>query len=263
MIRTTVGGRAMKVIESKGVPYRELNREIRRLVAAGEDRLLLRGVNGQRYIGAGLKGMARLEIEGTAGNNLGAMMNGLSIYVHGNVQDGAGNTMSGGEIVVRGSAGDITGYAMRGGKILIQGNAGWRVGIHMKSREDQPAVLVIGGKAGDFLGEYMAGGTIVVLGLDTPLHQERESANPLIGNYLASGMHGGTIYIRGRIPAWQIRGQVQTGLTTPEESPPLWNWIEQFAAGLHLDCSGLFREIFTCLMPQGARPYAHLYDHSA
>ncbi|NLY91118.1 MAG: hypothetical protein GX081_05875 [Firmicutes bacterium] len=253
----------MKVVEAKGLPYRELNREVRRLLTAGEERLLLRGINGQRYIGAGLTGAARLEIEGTAGNNLGAMMDGLTVYVDGNVQDGAGNTMSGGEIIVRGSAGDITGYAMRGGKIFIQGNAGWRVGIHMKSREQSPAVLVIGGKAGDFLGEYMAGGTIVVLGLNTPLHQEREAANPLAGNYLASGMHGGAIYIRGRIPAWQIGGQVRSALTTPDKNAELKAWIAQFATGLNLDCSAFQRETFTCLTPEGNRPYARLYDHSA
>lgn len=254
---------AMKVIECKGLPYRELNREVRRLVAAGEDRLLLRDVNGQRYIGAGLASAAELKIEGTAGNNLGAMMNGLTVEVDGNVQDGAGNTMSGGTIVVRGSAGDIVGYAMRGGKILIRGNAGWRVGIHMKSGAHSPAVLIIGGKTGDFLGEYMAGGTIVVLGLNHPLPREREAANPLTGNYLASGMHGGVIYIRGRVPAWQIRGQVQVELTTPEESPALRSWIDQFAAGLNLDCTALYREAFSRLTPRGARPYAHLYDHSA
>ena len=252
----------MKIIACQGLPYRELNREVRRLVAAGEDRLWLRGVNGQRYIAAGLTGRVQLRIEGTAGNNLGAMMDGPAVYVDGNVQDGAGNTMSGGEIVVRGSAGDIAGYAMRGGRIFIQGDAGWRVGIHMKSREEQ-AVLVIGGKAGDFLGEYMAGGTIVVLGLYQTLPREAEAANPLAGNYLASGMHGGVIYLRGRIPAWQIRGQVQTSLTIPEESPRSQTWIEQFADRMALDCSALRRETFTCLTPQGARPYAHLYDHSA
>lgn len=253
----------MRVIESKGLHYRELNREVRRLLAAGEERLLLRGVNGQRYIGAGLEGAAQIEIEGTAGNNLGAMMNGLTVYVDGNAQDGAGNTMSGGKIVVRGSAGDIIGYAMRGGKILIQGNAGWRVGIHMKGREHSQPVLIIGGKAGDFLGEYMAGGTIVVLGLATPLHQEREEANPLVGSYLASGMHGGAMYIRGTVPAWQIRGQVRMELTTPEESAELQTWINEFATELNLDCSALRWETFSCLTPRGARPYAHLYNHSA
>ena len=53
--------------------------------------------------------------------------------------------------------------------------------------------MVVGGVAQDFLGEYMAGGTLLVLGLslkDGETHKSR---------YVATGMHGGVLYIRGEV----------------------------------------------------------------
>jgi len=253
----------MEIIEGRNLHYRELNQRVRGLLANGADRLVLRGVNGQRYIGAGLTDQACLEIEGTAGNNLGAMMNGPSVSVAGNAQDGVGNTMFSGKIAVWGRAGDIVGYGMRGGTILIRGDAGWRVGIHMKSSADRHPVIVIGGTAGGFLGEYMAGGTIVVLGMTGDGINPTDTVNPLVGNYVASGMHGGTIFVRGTAPQWQISNQVRVEFVKPAQCGELLLRIREFADEFGLDCSGLLQETFARITPLGVRPYAHLYDHSA
>jgi len=253
----------MRVVDCKDLHYRQLNSEVRRLLAKGEDKLVLREVNGQRYIGAGLAGSACLEIEGTAGNNVGAMMNGLTIIVSGNAQDGVGNTMYNGKIIVRGSAGDIVGYAMRGGRILVHQDVGWRTGIHMKEQRDARPVIVIGGTAGDFLGEYMAGGVIVVLGINKPLSSASDSSNPLVGHWVASGMHGGRIYIRGTLPSWQTSlGQVRVELVTPEQCSELQEIIDDFSTSFDIDLSGMKRETFSKISPLGARPFAHLYNHS-
>lgn len=252
----------MKIIESKDLNYQELNQIVRWSLEEGEDRLLLRGVNGHRYIGVGLEGKARLEVEGTPGNNLGAMMNGLTVSVYGNAQDGVGNTMHSGVITIWGMAGDIVGYGMRGGKIFVRDDVGWRVGIHMKGNESTRPVIMIGGKAGDFLGEYMAGGTIVVLGVNEKPN-DAAGANNLVGKYIASGMHGGQMYIRGTAPEWQIPEQARVEEITPEQCGELQNYINEFAREFDLDCSDLRREVFTRITPCGTRPYAHLYDHSA
>ena len=138
----------MMLLDAKALNHQSLNEAIR---AAGEE-IRLENVLGQRFIAAGMSGVA-LDIYGTPGNALGAYLNGAVINVHGNAQDAVGDTMNAGQINVYGSIGDAPGYAMRGGRIYVKGNAGYRAGIHMKAYKEHLPVLVIGGKAGSFLGE--------------------------------------------------------------------------------------------------------------
>ena len=67
---------------------------------------------------------------------------------------------------------------MRGGRVHILKDVGYRVGIHMKSYNDNKPVLVAGGNAGDFFGEYMAGGVLILLGMfsDNPATRSTASA---------------------------------------------------------------------------------------
>ncbi|MDO8717107.1 MAG: hypothetical protein Q7J73_09945, partial [Dehalococcoidales bacterium] len=136
-------------IDAVGVSHRDLNVKLREAVAAGADKIELRNVCGQRYIGTDLDKAVEIEIFGTPGNDLGAFMNGPRITVHGNAQDCCGNTMNEGEIIVHGHAGDIIGLSARGGKIFIKEDVGYRAGIHMKEYGDKKPVLVIGGTAQD------------------------------------------------------------------------------------------------------------------
>ena len=119
-------------------------------------------------------------------------MDGPEIEVHSNGQDSIGNTMNAGKVIIHGHAGDVIGYAMRGGKIFIKGDVGYRVGIHMKSYKDNVPYIVIGGCASNFFGEYMAGGVMVLLGIGN-------DGQPVAGDYVGAGMHGGMIYVRGDI----------------------------------------------------------------
>ena len=139
----------------------------------------------QRYLGCALPAGKRLKIHGVPGNDMACYMDGGTIEVFGNAQDQIGNTMNDGCIVVHGRCGDAAGYGMRGGQIFVRDGCGWRVGIHMKQFQGKCPAIVIGGDAGNFLGEYLAGGIIVLLG------------EP--GAYLATGMHGGTIYLARRL----------------------------------------------------------------
>ena len=143
---------------------------------------------GVRYIACGDKENEYI-IEGTPGNALAAYLDGGKVTVYGNAQDATGDTMNNGQITIHGSTGDAVGYAMRGGQIYVKNDAGYRAGIHMKQYEDKLPVLVIGGTVGSFLGEYQAGGIIIVLGIG---HEEKSVA----GNFCATGMHGGLIFLR-------------------------------------------------------------------
>jgi glutamate synthase domain-containing protein 3 len=168
--------------------YAEVNSEVREVLEK-LDEVRLNEVYGQRYIGAGLLKGKKIVIEGTPGNDLGIYLSGGEIEVYGNGQDAVGNTMNGGKITIYGSVGDAMGYSMRDGEIFVKGDCGYRGGIHMKEYKEMSPVIVIGGKTGSYLGEYMAGGKIIVLNLS-----ENTQAT---GDYLATGMHGGVIYIRG------------------------------------------------------------------
>lgn len=183
----------------------ELNTTVRHLVERGAEKIIIRNVFGQRYIGTRLclERPVELEVFGTPGNDLGAFLNGQRVVVHGNAQDGVGNTMNSGEVVVHGGAGDILGLSARGGCIFVRDSVGYRAGVHMKGYMDKIPVVVIGGTAQGFLGEYMAGGTLLLLGLGTrgqPCHE---------AHFVGAGMHGGTIYIRGQLRKERLSSDVE------------------------------------------------------
>ena len=243
------------VIDAKGVYYRLLNQMIREAVANGEKELHLKSVNGQRYIGDGLQGDVQITIDGVPGNDLAAFMDGPTIIVHSNAQDCVANTMNAGKVVINGHAGDVLGYGMRGGKLFIRGDAGYRVGIHMKAFKDKNPVIVIGGVARDFLGEYMAGGILILLGLDMKKGQS------LTGNYLGTGMHGGTIYIRGKVEDYQLGKEVGKAEMTDEDKSTLSKYLKEYCKDFGLDFKKIIEKDFLKLIPISSRPYGKLYAY--
>ena len=177
----------MEIIHATSLDSRAINKALR----TSDSDCLIDGCCGQRFIAAGMSDK-KLTIHGIPGNALGAYLNNAHITVNANAQDAVGDTMNEGKILIRGNIGDAAGYAMRGGKIYVQGNAGYRAGIHMKAYKEKVPVMIIGGHAGSFLGEYQAGGIIVVLGLHTDGRQ-------IVGNFPCTGMHGGKMFLRGRM----------------------------------------------------------------
>lgn len=243
----------MLKIDAAELNYRELNQQIRNCYQT-QKQIEIINLNGQRYLATGLRGgNVKLKITGTIGNNLAAFAEELEIIAHGDVQDGVGNTMNSGTIEIHGNAGDIAGYAMRGGKLWIGGDAGYRCGIHMKAFEERQPTIIIKGRCGDFLGEYMAGGVIVVLGLG--------SSKPPTGRYTGTGMHGGVIYLRGRVPEELLAPEVERAEISGEDVlkavPDLASFLKTFA----IDRETIAAAPFLRLTPKGKRPYGKLYAH--
>ncbi len=243
-------------IDAKDIHYREVNKMLRAAIAQGEKEIVLKNVNGQRYLAAGVSAEVKIDIYGTPGLDLGAFMRGPLLTVHGNTQDGAGNTMDDGKIVVRGMAGDVVGYAMRGGKIHVASDVGYRVGIHMKAYMDKIPVIIIGGKAGDFLGEYMAGGVIILLGINS-----RYPKRPLAGIFLGTGMHGGVIYVRGTLPETQLGQGLKIEKIDEEDEKILRGYLEEYCRDFGLDLETVMAESFVKIRPQTHRPYGKLYAY--
>ena len=247
--------RKQKTIIAGRTYYKQLNEEIRELVRQGMTDIILKNVNGQRYLAGALDGdHLRFDIHGVPGQDLASFMRGPVIHVHNNAQDGVGNTMDGGKIVIDGLAGDVLGYAMRGGRIYVKSDVGYRVGIHMKAYMDQLPIIVVGGKAGDFLGEYMAGGIILLLGLFSG-----KPDAPISGRSLGTGMHGGVIYVRGEIPENTLGPGLNATATNSEDLEKITAIVQDYARELKLDSAEILSENFFKIRPFSHRPYGNMY----
>jgi len=251
-------------LDAMGAYYKDLNRQIRAMALEGARKFEISNVYGQRYIGTNLWGVEdrdkiRIRVNRTPGSDLGAFMDGPTLEVFGNAQDATGNTMNCGRIIVHGSAGDVLGYGMRGGEIYVRGNVGYRVGIHMKEYRNKIPTIVIGGTMQDFFGEYMAGGRIIVL------NKFFEGNPPIRQSYfIGTGMHGGSIFVRGDVEAHQIGAEVGISEPTDKEWKEIEKYVAKFCSAFGLEKKQvklLKREKFWRLSAKSKRPYGTLYAY--
>jgi len=242
------------VLDAKNVHYKVLNFMIEDAINSGAEKIIIKNVNGHRYIADGVAKKVEIIIHGTPGDDLGAFMNGPKITVFGNAQDGIGNTMNDGEIIVHGDARDIVGHSMRGGKILVKGDLGYRVGIHMKQYREKQPVIVAGGSAGDFLGEYMAGGLLVLLGID-----KKESE--IAGDFIATGIHGGEIFIRGKIDESRLGIGAKIDVINEQDKEKLASILREFSSTFGYNEKEILSILpqLTKIVPKSHRPYGKLY----
>ena len=108
-------------IDARGIYYRDLNEQIYSAVKNGCTHIILKNVNGQRYIGGSITAPVTVDVYGTAGQDLASFMKGPLLTVYGNAQDGVSNTMDEGKVIIHGMAGDVLGYGMRGGRVYVGG----------------------------------------------------------------------------------------------------------------------------------------------
>lgn len=242
-------------IDAGNVQYRELNTRLRKAVVSGMRKVVVRNVQGQRYIGTSLNRPVEVEVYGSPGDDLGAFIDGPRIVVRGDARDGCGNTMSNGEIIIHGRAGDILGWSARGGRIFVRDDAGRRAGIRMKGHKDGWPVVVIGGTAQEFLAEYMAGGTLILLGLTLAEGQRHPSSS------IGTGMQGGVVYLRGMVEDHQLGKEVGRADLDVTDWNHLRECISEFAGHFGLDGEEILKGEFTKLVPvhrgAGGRLYAY------
>ncbi len=199
---------------------------------------------GQRYIASGSNDL-NLEIKGIPGNALGAYLNGSKIEVFGNSSDALGDTMNDGEIIIHGNAGDTCGYAMRGGKIYVRGSVGYRCGIHMKAYMEKFPIIIVGGSAGSFLGEYQAGGIIIVLGLDNKEYDKGR----IIGNFAATGMYGGKLFIRHNCENDYFPKSVDVAKATENDLEEIKEYLKEYCNIFNLDLDEILNSEFKVVTP--------------
>jgi glutamate synthase (NADPH/NADH) large chain len=148
----------------------------------------LSGEVARRWGDHGMPEPITLQLEGSAGQSLGAWnTGGVQIELTGEANDGVGKGMAGGRILVRPSPespfasqdasilGNTCLYGATGGELFAAGRAGERFGVR-----NSGALAVIEG-AGDHCCEYMTGGVVAVLGA--------------CGLNFGAGMTGGFAYV--------------------------------------------------------------------
>jgi len=240
--------------------YEQLNKAIHDNIHKGHKNFILNNVCGQRFIGAALQGDFKIYINGIPGNDLGIFMDGPEIYVNGNSEDQAGNTMNEGKIIINGNTGDVMGLSARGGEIYVKNNVGFRIGIHIKEFKGKMPRLIIGGYAKDYLGEYMAGGLVIVLGLKIEGNKVTEIEQPIIGNCLGSGIHGGVLYLRSEnIPEHLLGLGAKIMEFTDEDKNVIEPYIKNFCTYFNIPESVIWKKEFKKVQAAGKRPFAHNY----
>ncbi|MGD0081430.1 MAG: hypothetical protein ABSB80_12385 [Methanoregula sp.] len=239
-------------IDAKDLHYTPLNQRVRKAIAEGATKIVINNVLGQRFIGDGLRGDGvEITVNGVPGGDLAMFMSGPTIIVHGNADHAPGNTMDKGRVIIHGSAGDAVAHSMRGGCIYVRDNIGYRGGIHMKQYMEKRPIVVVGGSARAFLGEYMAGGLLIVLGLG--------GATPISEQGVGSGIHGGEIFVRGKVDGLCLGVGAKQMPVTDEQRAMIKPIIEDFAKCYGIDPAPLIASEFTRIAAASARPFASKY----
>jgi len=168
------------VVECGDRSTREINAEIKQLIAAGATEIAVTGPGARHNLAVGVLSDVEISFDGSVGYYCGGLGGGATITVAGNAGWGLGESMLNGSIEVQGNAGNGAGAAMRDGQIVIHGNASARAGVSLKGGN-----LIIGGDCGYMTGFMAQKGTIIVCGN--------------AGEALADSMYEGTVYIGGEI----------------------------------------------------------------
>lgn len=186
----------MPTVDCTGKTSREINREIRALVRAGETHVHVRHPQARHNLGVALLQPVTLTIMGSVGYYCGGLMDGAMIEVEGSCGWGVAESMLAGTVVVGRNAGNSAGASMRGGTVVVRGNASSRAGIAMKG-----GTLIVQGDSGYMTGFMMQKGTIVVCG---------DAAEAL-----GDSMYEGRIFVGGRIA--DLGNDAEVGTPTEDD----------------------------------------------
>ena len=167
-------------INCRGKATREINRELRAAVAAGQREIVVLEPDARHNLGVALLEAVRIVFEGSVGYYCGGMADGAHLEIRGSAGWGAAESMLNGTVLIDGNAGSGIAASVRGGTVVVRGDAAARAGVSMKG-----GTLVIGGNCGYMAGFMMQKGRILICG-DA-------------GNALADSMYEGAVYVGGSI----------------------------------------------------------------
>jgi len=170
----------VKEVDCQGKISREINREIRQLIQAGEQEIQVLHPQARHNLGVAILQQIKLTITGSVGYYCGGLMDGATIEIQGSCGWGLAESMMDGTVIVGQNAGNSAAASIRGGTVVIRGSASSRAGIAMKG-----GTVMVQGNSGYMTGFMMQKGTIIVCG-DT-------------AEALGDSMYEGRIFVGGRI----------------------------------------------------------------
>lgn len=170
----------MKEVDCTGKTSRQVNREIRELIGAGEIDIHVHHPQARHNLGVAILQPVTLTMTGSVGYYCGGLIDGATIQVHGSCGWGLAESMLDGTVIVGQNAGNSAAASIRGGTVVVRGNASSRAGIAMKG-----GTLIVQGDSGYMTGFMLQKGTIIVCG-DT-------------AEALGDSMYEGRIFVGGRI----------------------------------------------------------------
>ena len=137
---------------------REINREMRSLLADGEE-VVVTSPGARHNLGVALLDSGRVTFEGSVGYYCGGLSDGAVIRVKGSAGWGLAESMLSGEVTAEGNAGNSAGAAMRGGSVVIHGDSGARTGVSIKG-----GLILVAGNCGYMSGFMGQKGTMIICG---------------------------------------------------------------------------------------------------
>ncbi len=149
----------MAEVAGAGRSAREINAEIKRLIAGGETEVLVREPRALHNLGVGIVMPVRLTFDGSVGYYGAGLIDGPTVEIRGSAGWGVAESMLNGSVTVRGHAGNGAAAAIRGGTVVVHGDAAARAGVSIKG-----GLLLVGGGCGTMAGFMGQKGTIVVCG---------------------------------------------------------------------------------------------------
>lgn len=167
-------------VSCAGRTPREINGEIRALIAQGHREIVVAEPQGCHNLGVATLEPVHLRFEGSVGYYCVGMSDGVIATIAGSAGWGLAECLVDGLVVVEGSVGNGAAASQRGGIIAIRGDAGARAGVSMKG-----GTLIIEGDCGTMAGFMSQKGTIIICG-DA-------------GDALADSMYEGVLYVGGEI----------------------------------------------------------------
>ena len=167
-------------IDCRAKTTRDINRQIREAVAAGEREIHVLHPEARHNLGVALLQPVRIIFEGSVGYYCAGMMDGGHVEIRGSAGWGTAESMMNGTVVIDGNAGSGVAASIRGGTVVVRGDAAARAGVSMKG-----GTLLIGGSCGYMAGFMMQKGKIIICG-DA-------------GDALADSMYEGVLFIGGKI----------------------------------------------------------------
>ncbi|MCC7352419.1 MAG: glutamate synthase [Anaerolineae bacterium] len=170
----------MAEVSGGGKASREINAEIKRLIAQGETDILVRDPGARHNLGVAVLQPLRLTFDGSVGYYCAGLCDGPMVEIRGDTGWGVAESMLNGTIIVHGSAGNGAAAAIRGGAVVVHGDAAARAGVSMKG-----GLLLIAGNCGYMAGFMAQKGALIVCG-DT-------------GEAFADSMYETVCYVGGRI----------------------------------------------------------------